>query len=158
MTMTEAASAKSGLRELVTFRVGEQDFCIDIMMVREIRGWTPATVLPHAPDFVLGVINLRGAVVPIVDLSTRLGLRPSEPDARHVIVIAVVGTQTVGFLVNAVSDIIGVDEADIQPTPDVTSEATRAFIEGVIVTKERMLRVIDIETVMPKPLEAAEEA
>ena len=154
--MADAATLQSDLRELVTFRVGDQDFCIDIMMVREIRGWTPATVLPHAPRFVLGVINLRGSVVPIVDLSARLGLKPSEPDDRHVIVIAVVGAQTVGFLVNAVSDIIGINQSEVQPTPDVTSAATRAFIEGVIVTDERMLRVIDIKTVLPKTVEAAE--
>jgi len=154
--MTETAQMDSGLRELVTFRVGDQDFCIDIMMVREIRGWTPATILPHAPEFVLGVINLRGSVVPIVDLSARLGLKPSVPDGRHVIVIAVVGTQTVGFLVNAVSDIIGIDQSEVQPTPDVTSEATRAFIEGVIVTDDRMLRVIDIKTVLPRSVETAE--
>ena len=66
-------------RELVTFRVGEQDFCIDIIYVREIRSWTPATVLPHAPDYVLGVINLRGAIVPIVDLARRLGLSSLLP-------------------------------------------------------------------------------
>ena len=154
--MTAAAMAQDGLRELVTFRVGDQDFCIDIMMVREIRGWTPATILPHAPDFVMGVINLRGSVVPIVDLSARLGLKPSVPDDRHVIVIAVVGTQTVGFLVNAVSDIIGINQQEVQPTPDVTSDKTRAFIEGVIVAEERMLRVIDIKTVLPKALETVE--
>ena len=148
--MAEAAIAQSGFRELVTFRVGDQDFCIDIMLVREIRGWTPATILPHAPEYVLGVINLRGSVVPIVDLSARLGLAPSVPDDRHVIVIAVVGSQTVGFLVNAVSDIIGISQSEVQPTPDVTSEATRAFIEGVIVNEQRMLRVIDIKTVLPK--------
>ena len=69
-------------REMVTFCIGEQDFCMDIMTVREIRGWTEATVLPRAPDYVLGVINLRGAVVPIIDLSSRLGLAPLEPFDR----------------------------------------------------------------------------
>lgn len=147
--MTATANVTNNLRELVTFRVGNQDFCIDIMLVREIRGWTPATVLPHSPSYVLGVINLRGSVVPIVDLSARLGLSPSEPDDRHVVVIAVIDTQTIGFLVNAVSDIIGIDASEVQPTPEVTSETTRAFIEGVIVEDDRMLRVIDIQTVLP---------
>lgn len=147
-----AETFQSDTRELVTFRVDEQDFCVDIMTVREIRGWTPATILPHAPPYVLGVINLRGAVVPIVDLAARLGLPPSVPDARHVVVIAVVGPQTVGFLVSAVSDIIGVSQQSIQPTPDVTSESTRAFIEGVIATDQRMLRVIDIKAVLPPAL------
>ena len=145
--MSDPAVSQSGHRELVTFRVGNQDFCIDIMLVREIRGWTPATILPHAPSYVLGVINLRGSVVPIVDLSARLGLQAS------VIVIAVIENQTVGFLVNSVSDIISIDQMEIQATPDVTSETTRAFIEGVIVTEERMLRVIDIKTVLPKSVE-----
>ncbi|MEX0279769.1 MAG: chemotaxis protein CheW [Arenibacterium sp.] len=147
--MTANANVSNNLRELVTFRVGSQDFCIDIMLVREIRGWTPATVLPHSPSYVLGVINLRGSVVPIVDLAARLGLSPSQPDDRHVVVIAVIDTQTIGFLVNAVSDIIGIDGSEVQPTPDVTSETTQAFIEGVIVQDDRMLRVIDIQTVLP---------
>lgn len=151
--MSDPAVSQSGHRELVTFRVGNQDFCIDIMLVREIRGWTPATILPHAPSYVLGVINLRGSVVPIVDLSARLGLQASVPDDRHVIVIAVIENQTVGFLVNSVSDIISIDQMEIQGTPDVTSETTRAFIEGVIVNEERMLRVIDIKTVLPKSVE-----
>lgn len=154
--MSKTEAAPNGVRELVTFCVGDQDFCIDIMMVREIRGWAPATILPHSPDYVLGVINLRGSVVPIVDLSKRLGLTPSVPDDRHVIVIAVVDAQTVGFLVTAVSDIIGIDTSEVQPTPDVISEQAKAFIEGVIVEGERLLRVIDIKTVLPRTLETAE--
>ncbi|SHE86855.1 purine-binding chemotaxis protein CheW [Loktanella atrilutea] len=136
-------------RELVTFRVGDQDFCIDIIHVREIRGWTPATVLPHAPDYVLGVINLRGAIVPIVDLARRLGLPKTDLGDRHVIVIAVVAEQTVGFLVDAVADIIGVAPKLIQPTPDITAQTTRMFIQGVIALEQRMLRLIDISAVLP---------
>jgi purine-binding chemotaxis protein CheW len=139
-------------RELVSFRVGGQDFCVDIIAVREIRGWTPATILPHAPSYVFGVINLRGSVVPIVDLAARLGLEPIVPDSRHVIVICVVGHQTVGFVVDAVSDILGVSLTSIQPTPDVSSQTTQDFIEGVIAIGPRMLRLIDIEAVLPKPV------
>ena len=136
-------------RELVTFRVEEQDYCVDIVFIREIRGWTPATVLPHAPEYVLGVINLRGTIVPIVDLSRRLGLGTTKPVDRHVIVIAVLGQQTVGFLVDSVSDIISVPESSIQPTPDVSERITREFIEGVIATDDRMLRLIDIAAILP---------
>lgn len=75
-------------RELISFRIGAQEFCVDIMAVREIRGWTPATPLPHSPAYVRGVINLRGAVLPIVDLAERLGLPPSTPTQRHVIIVA----------------------------------------------------------------------
>lgn len=154
--MNTATEARSGERELVTFRIGEQNFCLDIMMVREIRGWTRVTPLPHSPDYVLGVLNLRGVVVPIVDLSARLGLGRSEPDSRHVIVITVINSQTVGFLVNAVSDIIGIDPAEIQPTPEVGSDSTRAHIEGVISTKDDMLRIVDVSSLVPNALEKAE--
>jgi purine-binding chemotaxis protein CheW len=155
--MSAAAElSKADDRELVSFRVGGQDFCVDIMSVREIRGWTPATVLPHAPAYILGVINLRGAVVPIVDLAARMGLEPIRPDARHVIVICVVDHQTVGFLVDAVSDILSVKRALIQPTPAVSSDITRAFFEGVIAIDQRMLRLIDIESVLP-PISTRQE-
>ncbi len=95
-------------RELMAFRIGAQEFCVDIMAVREIRGFAPATPLPQSPAFVRGVINLRGAVLPIIDLSARLGFPPAEPTARHVIMVVQVGNQTVGLLVDAVSDILTV--------------------------------------------------
>ncbi len=78
-------------RELISFRTGALEFCVDIMAVREIRGWTPATPLPHTPGWVRGVINLRGAVLSIVDLATRLGLETGEPTARHVVIVVQVG-------------------------------------------------------------------
>src|SRR4051794_27772643 len=105
--------------ELISFRVGSQEFCVDIMDVREIRGWTLATPLPHSPDFVRGVINLRGAVLPIVDLSARLGLGITETTARSVIIVTRMGERTVGLLVDAVSDILTATQDVIQPTPDV---------------------------------------
>ncbi|MGB5560604.1 MAG: chemotaxis protein CheW [Paracoccaceae bacterium] len=138
-------------REFVAFRTADQDFCVDIQTVREIRGWTKITILPHAPDYVLGVINLRGSVVPILDFSARLGLPTLEHEARNVIIIAVVNTQVVGLLVEAVSDIIGVDPDHIQPTPDVASDTTKAFVAGVIAIEDRMLRLIDLERVLPGP-------
>lgn len=150
MSSAVAEAINADERELVSFRVGGQDFCVDIMAVREIRGWTPATVLPHAPPFILGVINLRGAVVPIMDLAARMGLDPITPDDRHVIVICVVENQTVGFLVDSVSDILSVDRKVVQPTPSVSSDLTRAFIEGVIAIDQRMLRLIDVCAVLPR--------
>lgn len=147
LATVEASNLNS--RELVSFRIGGDDFCVDIRSVREIRGWTPAAVLPHTPDYVLGVINLRGSVVPIVDLSLRLGLGPRQPETRHVIVICVVAGQTIGFLVDAVSDILSVDCGSIQPTPSISSDLTRSFFEGVIAIENRMLRLLDIDSVLP---------
>ena len=74
-------------RELISFRVNQQEYCVDIMAVREIRGWSPATSLPQSPASMRGVINLRGAVLPIMDLSSRLGLGSAEPTVRHVIIV-----------------------------------------------------------------------
>lgn len=136
-------------REFVAFRVGEQEYCVDIMSVREIRGWTPATMLPEAPDFVRGVINLRGSVLPIVDLAARLGLTPPEPTARHVIIITHIGQQLVGLLVDAVSDILTVIADNVQPTPDVASEMAKAFIRGVLAIEGRMISLIELDRVLP---------
>lgn len=136
-------------RELVAFRAAGQDFCVDIMSVREIRGWTAATIVPHAPDYVLGVMNLRGAVVPVVDLSRRLGLGATEGDDRHVIIIAMVGPQMTGLLVEAVSDILSIPSEEIRPTPEVASDVARSFIAGVICEGERLLRLIDLDRLLP---------
>ncbi len=137
-------------RELISFRIGAQEFCVDIMEVREIRGWTPATALPQAPAFVRGVINLRGAVLPIVDLGARLGLGAADPTARHVIIVAQVGTQVVGLLVDAVSDILTVTEDMIQPTPDVASEMVRNFVRGLLAIEGRMVSFISLDRVLPE--------
>ena len=87
--------------ELIAFRIGDQEFCVNIMAVREIRGWSPVTPLPQSPDYVMGVINLRGVVLPIVNLAARLRMKPIEPDIRHVIIVAQVRSKVVGLLVEA---------------------------------------------------------
>lgn len=136
-------------RELMAFRIGAQEFCVDIMAVREIRGFAPATPLPQSPGFVRGVINLRGAVLPIIDLSARLGFPPTEPTARHVIMVVHVGQQTVGLLVDAVSDILTVSSEMMQPTPDVASEMTKNFVRGVLAIDGRMISLIALDNVLP---------
>ena len=147
--MTEASNVAPP-RELIAFRIGEQEFCVDIMAVREIRGWTPATPLPRAPGFMKGVINLRGAVLPIIDLSARFGLRTSEPTARHVIMVAHVGGRLVGLLVDAVSDIIQLTDEAMQPTPDVASEQVKTFVKGIFALDGRMITLIELERIIPE--------
>ncbi len=140
---------KNKKQELVAFRIGTQEFCVDIMSVREIRGWTPATAIPHSPKFVRGVINLRGAVLPVVDLAARLGLPVVEPTARHVIIVSQVGEKIAGILVDAVSDILSLDPNFIQPTPDVASQVARSFVRGVIDLEGRMISIITLDTILP---------
>jgi purine-binding chemotaxis protein CheW len=141
--------ADRGAREYITFRIGTQYFCVDIMSVREIRGWTPATALPRAPGFVRGVINLRGVVLPIVDLAERLGFTPAVPTARHVIIVAQTARQVIGLLVDAVSDIVAQPVDNIQPMPEVVAEASKSLVLGVIAMEDRMVCLIGLDSVMP---------
>jgi purine-binding chemotaxis protein CheW len=145
-----AKSVANGQRELISFRIGEQEFCIDVMSVREIRGWTPATPLPHAPSYVLGMINLRGAVLPIMDLSARLGMTPAVPDVRHVIIVTQIKRHLVGLLVDGVSDILTIDENVIQPTPEVASDLQRNFARGILAIDQRMICLIELDTLFPE--------
>jgi purine-binding chemotaxis protein CheW len=148
LSQTNPNAATGGLRELISFRIGAQEFCVDIMAVREIRGWTAATALPQSPSFVRGVINLRGAVLPIVDLGARLGLQTTDPTARHVIMVINQGTRTLGLLVDAVSDIIEVTEDMVQPTPDVACDQVKAFVKGLFGIEGRMISLITLDRVL----------
>jgi len=147
--MTYAAKNLIDGHELIAFRIGDQEFCVNIMSVREIRGWTPATPMPHAPPHVLGVINLRGAVLPIIDMSQRLGMKRTEPTVRHVIIVAQVGPATVGLLVDAVSDILTITDENIQPTPDIANETEKAYARGILAIEGRMICLIDLGVLFP---------
>lgn len=142
------------VKELISFKIGDQEFCVDIMSVREIRGWTPATPIPQSPPYVHGVINLRGQVLPIVDLALRLGYKATSPTERHVIVVAQIDNQTIGLLVDAVSDILTTAKSEIQPTPDVASEIAKTFVQGVIAVEERMISFISLDQVLPNEIKS----
>ncbi len=146
--MSEPMSSSTA-RELIAFRIGDQEFCVDIMSVREIRGWTPATPLPRSPAYMKGVINLRGAVLPIVDLAARFGLPTTEPTARHVIMVAHVGGRMVGLLVDAVSDIVQMDGATLQATPDMASDEVKAFVKGLFALDGRMISLVELGWIIP---------
>jgi purine-binding chemotaxis protein CheW len=132
-------------RQFITFRSGEQEFGADIMVIREIRGWTETTTLPHAPAYVRGVINLRGVVLPVIDLKARLGREPTEANPKHVIVVVEAADRTIGILVDAVSDILTVTEADLQPTPELARDAGTLFVEGIAVLDARMVTILSME-------------
>jgi len=136
-------------RELLSFRVGEQEYSVDIMSVREIRGWSKATPLPRAPAYVRGVINLRGTVLPIIDLAGRLGLPKGEDNARDVIIVVCVSDQTVGLLVNAVSDILTLPLTEMQQPPEMAADDAQTFISALTIYENRMIRVLDLESVLP---------
>jgi len=129
-------------RQYITFLATGQEFAADIMTIREIRGWTDTTALPHVPDFVRGVINLRGMVLPVIDLKARLGLGQTEATAKHVIIVVNAGERTIGILVDAVSDILTVTSSEIQSVPDVMRESQNEYVEGIAVLDGRMVTLL----------------
>jgi purine-binding chemotaxis protein CheW len=146
--MTEAGFGESHRdRELIAFKVGGQEYCVDVKNVREIRGWSPATPIPHAPPSMLGVINLRGLVLPIIDLASRMGFAPAVPTSRHVIMVVEQGKQVLGLLVDAVSEIFGASREDIQPTPDAASVSAKKLVQGVISGEGRMISLVSLDEV-----------
>ena len=124
------------------------------MRRHHVRSGDPRLGSRHAAAslavFVRGVINLRGAVLPILDLSARLGFPLTETSARHVIIVAQVGHQVIGVLVDAVSDIITVGENTMQPPPEMASGRVRNFVQGILAIESRMVSLISLDRVMPK--------
>ncbi|GLR66206.1 chemotaxis protein CheW [Acidocella aquatica] len=135
--------------ELLSVRIGAQEFAMDIRSIREIRGWIASTHLPHAPSYIKGMINLRGTVLVVIDLAERLGLPPQEPNAASVVVVVEDGDKTAGLLVDAVCDIITVTDDMRQTTPETGSNGPRQFIEGLIMLDSRIISTISIPAIMP---------
>lgn len=131
-------------RQLITFQIGEQFLGVDIMAIREIRAWSATTLLPHVPDYVRGVVNLRGTVLPVIDLSARLGWGPSEPTSRHVIIVVRIADQLQGLIVDAVNDIVSINSEELQPAPALGEHAPSG-LEGLIPVDDRMVMVLSLE-------------
>lgn len=134
---------------VVAVRVGSQEFALDVMSVREIRGWSPPTPLPRAPAYVHGMIDLRGVVIPIVDLGARLGLSATDASATSVIIVAQIRDRLVGLLVDGVSDLISVDAARLQATPETGSAGPHEVMHGVFELEGRILGLISLERLIP---------
>ena len=141
--------------EIVAFTMSDQAFCFEIDHVLEIRGWSETTTLPHAPEYVMGMMNLRGVVLPVVDLSARMGLGTTRPTERHVIIIALIAGKNVGFLVDSVSNILTVNREDLQPTPEVASSQTTSFLRGIYTLDDVILRDIDLQNILLSPDQVA---
>ena len=132
-------------RQLITFQLGDQHLGVDIMAIREIRAWSPTTPLPNVPAHVRGVVNLRGVVLPVIDLSQRLGWGTTEPSARHVIIVVRIGDQLQGIVVDAVSDIVTLGAEDCQPVPDVGDAAAAAYLEGIATLDDRLIMILALD-------------
>lgn len=131
-------------RELITFEVAGQMFALDIMAIREIRAWTPVTPMPRVPHYVAGVVNLRGTVLPVVDLAARLGWAATEATPRHAIIVCQVDGQAQGLIVDSVSDIVALDSDTLQAPPTAGSDEIVPFLEGLAAIDEHMVMVLDL--------------
>jgi len=134
--------------EFVSFVSGGQGYCIEVARVREIRRWSTVTTLPHAPRYFLGVMNLRGAVIPIIDLALRLGLSATAPTPRHVVLVVTAGERTVGLLVDSVAQILKVPRDALRGVPLLPSDAS-LLINGMIAFEGAALRILDTDAVAP---------
>jgi purine-binding chemotaxis protein CheW len=130
--------------EIIAFRLHDQEFCVKTTTIREIRGWAPSTPIPHSPPEVIGVMNLRGSVIPIIDLAYKLGMRSTEANERSAIVVAEVHSMVIGMLVDRVSDILTVAGNQIQPVPEITASFDKSFSEGIIANENGMICFLNL--------------
>ena len=142
---------QAGSEEFLTFTLGSEEYAIDIIKVQEIRGYDAVTAIAHAPSFIKGVINLRGTIVPIVDLRIRFGLGRVEYSEFTVVVILSLEQRLVGVVVDSVSDVVELHQEQLKPVPEFSSQVGAAFIDGLASVGGQMLIVVDIERLMASP-------
>lgn len=143
---TVAATAEAA--QYLTVNLGNEEYGVDILAVREIRGWTPVTRIPQAPSYVLGVLNLRGAIVPVLDLRLRFGLTREEYTATTVCVIVMVAGRQFGIVVDAVSDVVEVAPGGVRPVPDMGTTVDTEYLKGLTSVGERMVLLLDVDRLL----------
>lgn len=134
--------------QFLTFSLGNEAYGIEILKVQEIRGYTTITVIPNAPPFVKGVMNLRGTVVPVVDLRMKFGMVPAEYDKFTVIIVVTVGARVVGLVVDAVSDVLDVKPDEIEATPDLGASFDSSHLTGLARAGEQLVMLLEIDRVV----------
>lgn len=140
-----ANTQQASQRELLTFTIGAEEYCIDILKVQEIRGYDSVTRIANTPEYIKGVLNLRGNIVPIIDLRLKLGLGSPTYNETTVVIILNIGEKVVGAVVDGVSDVMTLDAAAIRPAPEFGSALDTKYILGLAPHEDRMLILVDIE-------------
>jgi len=135
-------------QQFITFTIGDEEYGVDIMAIREIKGWTATTSLPETPVYVRGVINLRGAIVPIFDLRARFGGSLTEVSPRHVIIVLMTRDHLVGVLADAVADVLTVQDSDVQPVPDIEGRHDTSALHGLVAVEGRMVALLDLDRLL----------
>ena len=134
--------------QLISFAIGDDQYGVDIMAVREIKGWSQITALPRQPDYMRGVLNLRGVMVPIIDLRCRFGQGMTEATPLHVVIVVQIGARHVGLLADRVLDIVPVDAAQIQPVPRIAQGSRAEFLSGLVTIESGMIALIDLSRLL----------
>lgn len=149
--------------EYLSFEVSSEGYAIDIALTREIRGWTEPSVMPEAKAHELGVINLRGEMLPLIDLAAKLGLESPEIHDRSVIIVAEVNNAAVGLLVDSVSNIVAPTDEEIRTPPDAGQGDGSDYVSALTIIDDKMVRILDLKAVLatgksPQPTSVEEEA
>jgi purine-binding chemotaxis protein CheW len=134
----------ASLSHFISFAIGDDQYGVDIMAVREIKGWSQITPLPRQPDYMRGVLNLRGAMVPIIDLRCRFGQGLTEATPLHVVIVVQIGPRMVGVLADRVLDIISFEASQVQPVPRITEASRMDFLSGLVMVEGAMVALIDL--------------
>ncbi len=146
------AGTESGGSQYLTFVLSGETYGVDILRVQEIKGWTPVTRIPNTPDYMQGVLNLRGTIVPIVDMRMRFNLERIEYTPITVIIVLSIksesGDRVIGLVVDSVSDVINVESENIKPTPDFGDGLNTEFINGLATGGERMVMLLDVDKLL----------
>lgn len=145
---SQANASASSAAEYLTFRLGQEEYGIDILRVQEIRSYEQPTRMAHAPEFIKGVIDLRGVIVPIVDLRLKLACSAADYTDFTVVIILNVGGTVLGAVVDAVADVVALPAEAIKPAPQFQGQMDASFVRGIATTGERMLIVVDIESLL----------
>ncbi len=148
------AGARTG-SQCLSFRLGEEEYGIDILRVQEIKGYSNITRIPNTPPHIKGVINLRGAVVPVVDLRAKFSMPLLDYTKFTVIILVAVASKTMGLIVDAVSDVLDVNEKDIQAPPELGVSVDTRFLRGMTTVSERLVAVLDVDRLLGEDLAAA---
>lgn len=149
-------TASEGLAEFISFAIGDDQYGVDIMAVREIKGWSEITHLPRQPDYVRGVLNLRGVIVPIVDLRCRFGQGLTEATPLHIVIIVQIAAKPVGLLADRVLDIVSFEPAQVQPVPRIANSSRVNFLAGLITIEGAMIALIDLQNLLSHSLDESQ--
>jgi purine-binding chemotaxis protein CheW len=151
-------SLTSGRVEFISFSIGDEQYGVDIMAVREIKGWTEITHLPKQPEYVRGVLNLRGVMVPIIDLRCRFGQGKTEATALHIVIVVQVEARLIGLLADRVLDILSFEASQVQPVPQIARSSRIDFLSGLVTIEGTMIALVDLPNLLSEQFAAADAA